>query len=237
MAGFKTFVDLEILTAAELNDYLMEQVIARFASEAARNAALPAPDAGTIAYVTGTGLRMWTGTAWEQIAPGVFYKTTLGADAATVSFTVPAPTRALEVLWSGRTSENFGATGVRMQLNGITTSNYAGNAVQGNGASVTYITSAAATSANIGVVAGSTQATGYFSPGRLLIVSADNPHAGPIQAHCTSSVANATNTSAWVTTSGVVCSVGTTAVTSITLLLAGGFLWRAGSQFIARALA
>lgn len=64
MAGFKHWDELDILTAADLNSYLMDQVVVRFASIAARDAAIPTPADGQLCVVTGTGLYTGHGGAW-----------------------------------------------------------------------------------------------------------------------------------------------------------------------------
>lgn len=47
---FKTFVDGDILTAAEVNDYMMEQQVTVFDSASARDAAITTPLHGMISY-------------------------------------------------------------------------------------------------------------------------------------------------------------------------------------------
>lgn len=65
MPGFKTFVDLDILTAAEVNGFLMTQAVMVFDDAAARTAALPSPLEGMVTYLKDTDeLDVWTGAAW-----------------------------------------------------------------------------------------------------------------------------------------------------------------------------
>ncbi len=52
MAGFKTFVVGEKLTASDVNSYLMEQSIPVFATTTARDAAITAPTEGQFCYST-----------------------------------------------------------------------------------------------------------------------------------------------------------------------------------------
>jgi hypothetical protein len=62
--GFKTFTTGEVLTAGDVNGYLM-QGINVFASEAARNAAITAPQEGQFAFTKDTNsLWYYTGSAW-----------------------------------------------------------------------------------------------------------------------------------------------------------------------------
>lgn len=69
MSGYKTWVDLEILTAADLNGYLMQQAVPRFATTGARSTAIPSPATGQLSYVTGVGVQVYNGTAWALIEP------------------------------------------------------------------------------------------------------------------------------------------------------------------------
>jgi len=51
--GYKDFVTGEVLTAGDVNGYLMQGVLV-FASAAARNAAITAPQEGQFAYTKDT---------------------------------------------------------------------------------------------------------------------------------------------------------------------------------------
>ena len=62
--GFKNFVTGEVLTAGDVNGYLMQGVLV-FASAAARNAAITSPQEGQFAYTKDTnGLWYYDGAAW-----------------------------------------------------------------------------------------------------------------------------------------------------------------------------
>jgi len=62
--GFKTFTTGEVLTAADVNGYLMQGVLV-FASEAARNSAITSPQEGQFAFTKDTNsLWYYTGSAW-----------------------------------------------------------------------------------------------------------------------------------------------------------------------------
>ena len=62
--GFKTFTPGEVLTAADVNGYLMQGVLV-FASEAARNSAITSPQEGQFAYTKdNNSLWYYTGSAW-----------------------------------------------------------------------------------------------------------------------------------------------------------------------------
>ena len=72
-SGFQTFTAGSVLTASEVNNYLMEQSVMVFATEAARNTAIAAPEAGMTAYInsgdSSEGLYSYTGTTWNK-GPG-----------------------------------------------------------------------------------------------------------------------------------------------------------------------
>ena len=50
-AGFKLFADGNVLTASEVNTFIMEQQIMVFASAAARDAAITSPSEGMFAFL------------------------------------------------------------------------------------------------------------------------------------------------------------------------------------------
>ena len=70
-AGKKTFTAGEVLTASDVNTYLMEQSVMYFGGTAARASAIPTPSTGMTSYigVTGTAtipqLETYTGSAWQ----------------------------------------------------------------------------------------------------------------------------------------------------------------------------
>jgi hypothetical protein len=62
--GFKTFTTGEVLTAADVNGYLMQGILV-FASEAARNSAITSPQEGQFAFTKDTNTTWYyTGSAW-----------------------------------------------------------------------------------------------------------------------------------------------------------------------------
>lgn len=64
--GFKTFTVGETLTAADVNGYLMEQVVGVFADATARDAAITSPVEGQFAYLSGTNvLTFYDGSSWQ----------------------------------------------------------------------------------------------------------------------------------------------------------------------------
>jgi hypothetical protein len=64
----KLWADFERLTATDLNTYVAQQVVAVFASAAARDLAIPAPVAGQVAFLTDTqALTVYSGSAWMEL--------------------------------------------------------------------------------------------------------------------------------------------------------------------------
>jgi hypothetical protein len=70
-AGKKTFTAGEVLTASDVNTYLMEQSVMYFGGTAARASAIPTPSTGMTTYIGTTGtasipqIETYTGSQWE----------------------------------------------------------------------------------------------------------------------------------------------------------------------------
>jgi len=65
--GFKVFAVGEVLTAADVNDYLMEQSISIFADSTARDAQITSPIEGMFCYLADSNvLQYYSGTAWAS---------------------------------------------------------------------------------------------------------------------------------------------------------------------------
>ena len=79
MAGFRNFQTGEVLTAANVNDFLMQQSVMKFADAAARDSALGtavgggnALREGMVAYLDDTDeVLKYDGTGWDVVAPVV----------------------------------------------------------------------------------------------------------------------------------------------------------------------
>lgn len=68
MAGYKQWADGDALTPSELDGYLMGQTLMRFASAAARTAAITTPVAGMRSYLVDTALEyLYSGTQWVPV--------------------------------------------------------------------------------------------------------------------------------------------------------------------------
>ena len=67
-AGFRTFVAGEVLTAAQVNTYLMEQAVMTFADSTSRDAAITSPSEGMIVFLKDTNqLFSYDGTTWNAV--------------------------------------------------------------------------------------------------------------------------------------------------------------------------
>lgn len=69
--GKKTFTAGSVLTAAEVNGYLMEQAVMYFGGTAARSSAIPTPSAGMVTYVNDLQqVQYYNGSAWVAVGAG-----------------------------------------------------------------------------------------------------------------------------------------------------------------------
>lgn len=67
MPGHKAF-GTEVLTAADVNGYLMRQTVMRYTTPAAIIAGIPTPEPGMIAYASSTGYHyIFDGTTWHPV--------------------------------------------------------------------------------------------------------------------------------------------------------------------------
>lgn len=109
-SGFKSFTAGSVLTASDVNNYLMEQSIMYFATEAARNSAITSPEDGMVCYIgsndANEGLYTYHGSAWRKpwnLPWGYVTDSVLGSNVSgtagnwtsgtTATFTVPANRR------------------------------------------------------------------------------------------------------------------------------------------------
>jgi hypothetical protein len=174
--GFKTFITGEVLTAGDVNGYLM-QGINVFASEAARNAAITSPQEGQFAYTKdNNSLWYYTGSAWAASGAtgdieGVTVTSPLTGGGTSGTVTVG--------ILSGTTS-NLGA----VQLSDSTSSTSTTLAATANAVKTSYDLAAAAipkstvtTSGDVLYATGSSAVTrlGIGSTGQVLTVAAGVP--------------------------------------------------------------
>jgi len=70
-AGFKDFQAGDILTAAEVDTYLMQQTIMVFTDSAARDTAITAPSEGMFCFLKDTdAVEYYTGSSWTPFTTG-----------------------------------------------------------------------------------------------------------------------------------------------------------------------
>jgi hypothetical protein len=96
-AGYKLFATGDVLTAAQVNTYLMQQTVMVFASSAARTTALSGVIAeGMVSYLQDTNsLEVYDGSAWIG-ATGDITALTAGTGISISSSTGPIPTVAID---------------------------------------------------------------------------------------------------------------------------------------------
>lgn len=67
-AGFKLFANGNVLTASEVNTYMMEQQIMVFADATARGTALPTPSEGMFSFTKDDDrLAYFDGSTWRNV--------------------------------------------------------------------------------------------------------------------------------------------------------------------------
>ena len=93
-AGYKLFVSGDVLTAAQVNNYLNEQTVMVFATSAARTSALSAVLAeGMMSYLQDSNtVFYYDGAAWNALASGDLTAITAGNGISVTSGTGPVPT-------------------------------------------------------------------------------------------------------------------------------------------------
>lgn len=78
--GWKDFSTGDVLTAADMDGYVMAQIIAVFASATARDAAISSPQEGQHCFLTDTNsFQFYNGTAWEASPVGDITGVTAGS--------------------------------------------------------------------------------------------------------------------------------------------------------------
>lgn len=98
-AGFKTFNTGDVLTASDVNTYLMQQTVMVFASAAARTTALGANAAqGMLSYLKDTNVtQYYDGATWQTLSTGGdITDVNAGAGILVTNPTGPAPTVAFD---------------------------------------------------------------------------------------------------------------------------------------------
>ena len=116
-AGYKLFVTGDVLTAAQVNDYLMLQTVMVFANSAARTSALSAVLAeGLVSYLQDTNVvEIYTGAAWVSLDdPNAIQNSIVDAKGDLISATADNTPARLGVGTNGQvlTADSTAATGL-----------------------------------------------------------------------------------------------------------------------------
>lgn len=117
MAGYKTWAADDVLTAADLNSYLMAQAVPRFADTSTRAGAILSPAAGQLTYrIDGSVFELWNGSAWVALGGAIgtaTYATTSGtATYATTSGTAVNANKVGNItIFNSSTTPTANATG------------------------------------------------------------------------------------------------------------------------------
>lgn len=125
MPGYKTWNTGDVLTAADIMDFLMKQGVPTFVNATARDAAIAAPRDGQIADLQDTDrLTRYTGAAWRFITPYRDFNL-VGSAVPSVTFSsIPSTIRTLRLTGTARSSNAALLADVRFQVGGDTGSNY-----------------------------------------------------------------------------------------------------------------
>jgi hypothetical protein len=139
--GFKTFATGEVLTAANVNGYLMQGVLV-FASAAARDAAITSPQEGQACYLKDTdGVLTYSGSAWVALGGGggggmTLLQTLSLTGASTTSSTFTASDYVNYFIVVSQVYVSALSSALQLRFNADTGSNYDRNTIQCNDASI-----------------------------------------------------------------------------------------------------
>jgi hypothetical protein len=114
MGGRKTFVTNTVLTAADVQDFLMDQAVMGFPTTAARGSAIASPTEGMVSYLNDSNMiESYSGTAWQRQSGGLVpvRPTSVNAASGSGSFTQTGVV-------------TFTNVGTRLSLNGVFTSEF-----------------------------------------------------------------------------------------------------------------
>ena len=165
---YLNFVANQVLTAAQVNDYLMNQAVMTFADAAARDTALPTPNAGMMAFLEDTeALQVYT-TAWQAVDTTASGLADLVVDATTA--------RTLTSADSGKTIQFTSASAVTITVDASTDIPVGGRVdIIADGAGAVTVTASTATVAGAATstTTGSFTIGAQYSAATLLCVATD----------------------------------------------------------------
>jgi len=148
-AGYKTFVAGAILTAAEVNTYLMQQTVNVFADSTARDAAITSPSEGQVCYDLSTNfIQIYDGSAWVDILSSAGAATTNRVEL--VKFTATGVFSKASYPWASYaeiTVVGGGGAGGGAENNGLAANDYAAGAGGGGGGTAIVYTTLASLAA------------------------------------------------------------------------------------------
>jgi hypothetical protein len=181
-AGYKLFATGDVLTAAQVNTYLMQQTVMVFASSAARTSALSGVLAeGMVSYLQDTNtLEVYDGSAWIG-ATGDITALTAGTGISITNPTGPVPTVAIDTavtadLTTGQTLTNKTLTSPVLTTPSISNINAKGDILVGTADNTLGVITAGANGEII--VADSSTSTGLrykedYAAGKNKIINGD----------------------------------------------------------------
>jgi hypothetical protein len=153
----KVFTAGEVLAAADVNEFLMDQVVQSFAGTAARGSAIPSPVEGMYTHLEDTDdLQFWNGSAWRS----PFGSTLLASESFTGTNTVivndvfSSQFDAYEIILRLTSSNVLDASFVLRVAGTNSTANYTDQLISASAASVTT-TAGSGSSVRIGRVGSS----------------------------------------------------------------------------------
>ena len=168
--GRKVFAANEVLTAADVNGYLMDQSVMVFADAAARTAAIAAPSEGMVAYLEDTSvLFFYNGSAWVPVDTTASGLASIITDTTTARTLTTAADSGKTILFT-----NAGATTVTVNASTDLAVGARVDIIQ-DGAGVVTITADGATIAGAAVstTTGSFTIGAQYSAATLLCVATD----------------------------------------------------------------
>lgn len=123
--GFKTFNAGDVLTASDVNGYLMQQGVMTFASTTARDVAITAPTNGMITFQTDTNtMTQYRSGFWRGMGGATLSNSaTLSASTSFTFSSIPNTFRNLEIILKATTA-NTSMGSITMTMNGLTTGIY-----------------------------------------------------------------------------------------------------------------
>jgi hypothetical protein len=140
--GFKDFVTGEVLTATDVDGYLMQGVWV-FADAAARTAAVTSPQEGNMSYLKDTNsTEYYSGSAWVAVGAAgggmTLISETVASGLSSLSFSSLGSYKQLLLMWTG-IYHSTSSTAFNIRLNNDSASNYTIKQVFSNNTSVSTL--------------------------------------------------------------------------------------------------